>query len=502
MGLPFDLLLAALREAALLESSAAILAWDQETMMPPGAVAHRADQLEQIAQLAHSLRTAPRVRELLAAAADDPRIAGDPHSPQARSLTEIRRRQERVDRLPADLVGRLAHATSLAQHHWAQARTAGDFAAFAPWLERIVALQREKAACLGASPGGEPWDALAEENEPGLTAAGFAAIFARLQPGLLALRDRIAASRVRPAPIDGRFPIAAQEAFVRFVAAQLGFDFERGRLDRSVHPFCGGSHPGDVRITTRYREQDLLDGLGSTMHEVGHGLYEQGLPEAAFGAPAGEAASLGMHESQSRLWENQVGRSAAFWRWAAPHARRHFPDAAEQLSESRLWHAANLVAPGPIRVDADEVHYDLHVAIRFELERALLRGDLPVAELPAAWNARTADLLGIAIANDRDGCLQDVHWSAGLFGYFPTYTLGNLYASQFWSAARAAIPDLGARIEAGRFAPLLGWLREHVHRHGHVDPAAEICRRATGSAADPAIRLRDLEQRLAPVYGL
>jgi carboxypeptidase Taq len=297
-------------------------------------------------------------------------------------------------------------------------------------------------------------------------------------------------------------PVATQEKFVRFVSASMGFDFARGRIDRSTHPFCSGSHAGDVRITTRYRESDLLDGLGSTMHEVGHALYEQGLDEQAFGSPAGEAASLGVHESQSRLWENQVGRSAAFWRWAAPYATEFHAPGSRPFDPVSLWAAANHVVPGAIRVDADPVHYDLHVGIRFELERRMLRGELPVAELPAEWRRRMREQIGIEIRSDREGCLQDVHWAAGLIGYFPTYTLGNVYAAQLWAAAERALGSLPAQIERGEFAPLLGWLRQHVHRHGHLYAPAELIERATGAAPDPAFLLADLEQRLAPLYGL
>ncbi len=495
-------LLTELRPAALLDASAAILGWDQETMLPAGGVDLRAAQLEQLSRLAHELRTDPRVADRLQAAAEDPVVRDDPDGVAARSLAELARRHARLVRLPSKLVGALSETTSLAQHHWAQARGRNDFAQFAPWLERVLALHREKAACLAGPETGEAWDALADEYEPGLTAAAFSALIERLHPGLRSLRERILARTPRIPLRAVPMPVATQEKFVRFVAASMGFDFARGRIDRSTHPFCGGSHAGDVRITTRYRESDLLDGLGSTMHEVGHALYEQGLDAQAFGTPAGEAASLGVHESQSRLWENQVGRSAAFWRWAAPYATEFLAPGSRPLDPVSLWAAANHVVPGAIRVDADPVHYDLHVGIRFELERRMLRGELPVAKLPAEWRRRMREQIGIEIRSDREGCLQDVHWAAGLIGYFPTYTLGNVYAAQLWAAAERALGSLPAQIECGEFAPLLGWLRQHVHRHGHLYAPAELIERATGAAPDPAFLLADLEQRLAPLYGL
>jgi carboxypeptidase Taq len=495
---PYTELTALAREVHLLDSTAELLGWDQETMMPNGGVEHRARQLALLARLSHERTSSVRLGELLAACADSPL---DPAS--RADVRELQRVHDRRTRLPAELVGAIAEATSLAQHRWVEARARSDFEEFRPWLESLVALVREKAACLGTPPGGEPWDALADDFEPGMRAADLDRWSVPLRARLATLVDELAGGR---AP-DDRFlhqvvPQVRQEAAVRAVAAAMGFDFGRGRLDRSVHPFCSGTFPGDVRITTRFHEDNFVDALLSTMHEAGHGLYEQGLPVEHWGLPRGQAVSLGIHESQSRLWENHVGRSAPFWRWCRGELARHFGDELGKTSAESLFGAANVVRRSLIRVEADEVTYNLHVVVRFELERALLRGDLEPAGLPAAWNERYRELLGIEVPNDRDGCLQDVHWAGGLFGYFPTYTLGTLYAAQLFEAAQRDLVDLDDQIGAGELRALREWLRSHVHAHGMRYPAAELCAKATGSPLSPEPFLRHLEQKLRPLYGL
>jgi carboxypeptidase Taq len=494
-------LLAHTRETALLQSTAAILSWDQETMMPPGGVAHRARQLAQLARLAHEQSVDPRVAGWLADCEGDAALRADAGA-QA-TLRELRRRHARAIALPAPLIAELAETQSLAQHAWARARERNEFAAFQPWLEKLVGLQQRKAECLGRPAGGESWDALADEFEPGLRTRDVEALLTPLAADLRVLLEEL---RGGEAPDDRAqrrvLPIAQQEAFVRHVIERMGFDFARGRLDRSTHPFCGGSHCDDVRMTTRFRDDELLDALGSTMHEAGHGLYEQGLPAAQLGTPLGEAVSLGIHESQSRLWENQVGRSRAFWRWCQPLLGRFFGDALADLSAEDLFRCANRVQPDLIRVEADEATYNLHVLVRFEIERALIRGELRVAELPAAWNAGYRAHLGVEVPDDRRGCLQDVHWSCGLFGYFPTYTLGNVYAAQLFDAARRALGDLDAQIARGEFAPLKAWLNTHVHAHGQRYLPRELCERATGAPPSPAHLLRYLRDKLHEVYGL
>jgi carboxypeptidase Taq len=495
------------REIHALEGAADALAWDQEVMMPPGGLEARADQLELLARLQHERLTAPEFGEALHRAADG--LTAD-DADWAANVRELTRRRAAAAAVPADLVARAARTHSLAQAAWAEARARSDFAAFAPWLDRVFGIARERAAALRAAlPDegfGEAWDALADGYEPGVRATTLAALFDGLVPRLAALVDRV---RGLPAPKgaglrDLAVPIAAQDAFVRSVATSLGFDLQRGRIDRSTHPFCSGTHPGDVRLTTRFLETDFLDGLGSTMHETGHALYEQGLPPEFAGTPRGQAASLGLHESQSRLWENHVGRGRAFWTWAFPRAREAFAGTAFSQAgwdADDVFRAANRVEPSLIRVEADEVTYDLHVALRFDLERALVRGDLAVADLPGAWSERMMKSLGIEVPDDARGCLQDVHWSCGLVGYFPTYTLGNVWAAELFAKAHDEIGDLDERIAAGEFAPLREWLRERVHRFGTATRAPDRMRAILGRDPSPDAMLAHLEARLDAVYG-
>jgi carboxypeptidase Taq len=372
-------------------------------------------------------------------------------------------------------------------------------------LERQLDLNRQKAECIGAPEGGEPYDALLEDYEPGMTAAGIAALFGPLREVLTPLIAEIAGSPVRP---DSGFhqvavPVPVQIEFNRRIAGELGFDLEAGRLDVSVHPFTEGIGPGDTRITSRYREDRVADALSSTLHETGHALYEQGLPKERLpGQPLAQAASLGIHESQSRLWENQVGRSLPFWRWALPIAGEMMGEEIAGFSAEEVYRAVNIVSPNLIRVDSDEATYNLHIMLRFDLELAMFRGDLAPGDLPGAWNERMGQDLGLEVPEDRVGCLQDIHWAMGAFGYFPTYTLGNLFAAQMWEAARDALPDLEREIEQGRFEQLLQWLRTQVHTHGRRYPAVELGRRITGSEPGHGPLLRYLEGKLRPIYGL
>lgn len=487
------------RDVALLGSTSALLAWDQETCLPKGAGDRRADQLALLAGLAHERATDPRVGAWLAACEADAAVTAD--ADRAANVRGWRRDFDRATKLPPALVTELAEVESKAQQAWAEARAQDRFRQFAPWLQRMVALQQQKADCLRRA-GQSRWDALADLYEPGMNAADLARVFAPLRQRLVALRERLAGGR---AVDDGFSRIAfaedAQEAFVRAVLAAMGFDPQFGRLDRSAHPFCT-KVGDDVRLTTRFHRDRVLDALGSTMHEGGHGLYEQGLPAEHFGAPLGEAVSLGIHESQSRLWENHVGRSAAFWEWCWPIAQRHLGDGCRGFDATAVHRAANVVRPSLIRVEADEATYDLHVMVRFELEQRLLDGSLPVDALPGEWKRLYREFLGITPPDDRQGCLQDVHWSCGLFGYFPTYTLGNLYAAQIAEAADRELGGLAAQFARGDFMPLREWLRRRVHQHGRRHEPAELCRLATGSELSPEPFLRHLERKLDAVYGL
>jgi len=500
---PYERLVALQRDAELLESTGAILGWDQETMMPSGGVAHRSRQLAQLARMGHELATSRALAEALGECEADPSLSADPMSPQAANLREIRVAFDRATRLPASLVEEFARVSSVAMHEWAAARKASDFAKFQPWLEKIVDLCRQKAACLGVPRGGEPWDALADLYEPGATAAMVEGVFAPLRIQLQTLVSDLMAGSRKPSNRFNEFaiPFDRQEKLVRFVAEKIGFDFSRGRLDRSTHPFCSGSHCNDIRLTTRFTETCLNDGLGSTMHEAGHGMYEQGLPEAHIGEPLGRAVSLGIHESQSRMWENQVGRSRQFWNWLHAHLPEFLGDGAKSFSRDQLYEAANVVEPGFIRVEADEATYNLHVMIRFEIERALLKGDLAVGDVPGVWNAKYREYLGLVVPDDRRGCLQDIHWSMGSMGYFPTYTLGNLYCAQLFEAALKAMPDLLAQFERGEFESLKRWLNVNIHAHGMRYRPHDLCQRVTGKPLSADALMRYLDGKLRPLYG-
>jgi len=501
----YDNLRALARDSAVLGAVEALLNWDQETYMPPAAAGCRAEQASALAGITHQKRTDPRIGELLAACEADASVTGDPASPAAANLRELRRTYDKRTKLPTSLVAELARVGSQAQEAWKHAREANDFPAFAPWLTKMLDLSKQKAACYGVPTGGELYDALLDDYEPGGRAAAIEAVFTPLGERLSGLIRELLENGKAPsaAPLGCKIDPARQNAFGNFVIGALGFDRQAGRLDVTTHPFCSGIAPGDTRLTTRYRDEKFTDALYGTMHECGHGLYEQGLPKADhFGEPLGDAISLGIHESQSRMWENFVGRSREFWQWALPHAQKMMGSGLEGFGVDELYSATNLVQRSYIRVEADEATYNLHVMLRFGIERAMVRGDLAVADLPGVWNERFEKLLGVSVPDDRRGCLQDVHWSFGLLGYFPTYTLGNLYAAQFWERINTDIPDLAAQLARGEFAGLLTWLRTHIHEHGQRYRAGELCERITGAPLSPDPLMRHLEGKLRPVYGL
>jgi carboxypeptidase Taq len=497
-----DSLVRELRETALLASVGSLLDWDERTQMPPAGGEHRAGQASLLARLVHERLTSPRVGGLLdEVQAGLPKSGPGADSDAAVNVRETRRRYDRARKLPASLVEELARTTVLAQQAWDQAKKANNFPGFRPWLEKVLHLKRQEAACVGAASG-NPYDALLDEYEPGETAAGLKRTFDALRPPLVELVRRIVDSgRKAPAEIlERHYPAVAQQRLARDAAAAVGFDFSAGRLDVSAHPFCSGIGPGDTRMTTRYDEQYFGDAFFGTLHETGHGLYDQGLPPEHFGTPLGDAVSLGIHESQSRMWENLVGRGRPFWRLFLPKARALFPQALEGVSEDDWYFAVNDVRPSLIRTEADEATYNLHVMLRFELEQAMLRGEVSADDVPAAWNEKMCEYLGQTPPDDTRGCLQDIHWSAGLVGYFPTYTLGNLNAAQFFEAARRDVGDLDAMFARGEFAPLLAWLREKIHRHGRRYTARDLARRVTGKDLSAEPLLRHLRGKAAELY--
>ncbi len=499
------------RKVAMISSVSALLNWDQETYMPPAGAEFRAEQQSAIARMVHERRTDARIGELLRACESNGVMKSIDGA--AANVREMRRDYDLATKLPTDLVAEIAMVTSQAQEAWKAARRDSDFSAFSPWLERVITLMRRKAQCLGVPAGGELYDCLLDENEPGMTARELERIFPPLRQALTDLIAQVRrAARKKPVStrcFDVKLDPQAQHAFGLFVLGQMGFDLRAGRLDTTTHPFCSGLAPGDTRLTTRYREERFTDALYGTMHEMGHGLYEQGLPKLPadggadlYGTPLADAVSLGIHESQSRMWENFVGRSRAFWKWALPKSRKYFGKALDRWDADDFNRAVNTVTPSLIRVEADETTYNMHVMIRFEIERALIAGDMKVKDVPGEWNRRYQEYLGVKVPDDRRGCLQDVHWSFGLVGYFPTYTLGNLYAAQFWEKINADIPALHKQMGKGQFGALRDWLLVNIHRHGKRYRAGELCRLVTGSDLSAEPLLRHLRAKARAVYGV
>ncbi len=505
-------------ELGLLGHIGALLNWDQETFMPIGAVDERSEQIALIESLAHEKAVSPEIGDLLEALGST--TASPSGSPSNDSLLDdrehaylrvMRRQYDRDTKLPSDLVAELAREASLSQAAWIEARAKNDFPAFAPHLKRMVELKKRQAACLAR--GGEGtyatlYDSLLDLFEPGSTEASITDVFGKLRGDLVALLGRIAA---KP-PADDSFlrrpcPIPRQAVISGWLMDVMGYERGRGRLDTVAHPFTTTLGIDDVRITTRYIEDSFVSSLFSTVHEAGHALYELGIaPGPAFRrTKLHDAASMAVHESQSRMWENMIGRSASFWkgRYARLVELANGGEARgplEGIGLDAFLRAINKVEPSLIRTEADEVTYCLHVVLRFELESDLISGRLAVNDLPEAWNAKMKELLGLSVPDDARGCLQDVHWSAGLFGYFPSYALGNLYAAQFWSAMKRDLPDLDARIESSDLGSVLGWLRAKIHQPGSSLLPTELVYRVTGSSLDPKHFVAYLDEKYSRIY--
>ena len=497
----FDELCALAREAALIESVEAALGWDERTYMPPAAGEYRAEQMTFLTGLAHRKRTSPRLGELLGELAAS-ELMKEPHSDQAATIRELKRQYDKRVKLPQSLVEELTRASVLGQQAWVKARQDDDFALFAPHVEKIYHLKRQQAECLGYAE--HAYDALLDDFEPDAKTTDVAKVLEQLRGELVPLVQGIMQSG-RRAPIEilrREYPAAAQEAFGKAAASAIGFDFQRGRLDVTHHPFCSGMGPHDCRITTRYDEQFFGTAFFGILHEAGHGIYDQGVRPDWFGLPPGNYVSLGIHESQSRLWENLVGRSRAFWQHFFPQLQGAFPAAVGDATIDEYFWAINHVEPSLIRVEADEATYNLHIIIRFELEQALLSQDLSIGDLPGAWREKYQQYLGVEPPNDAEGCLQDIHWSAALIGYFPTYSLGNLYASQFFEQADRDLGGLPALFARGEFDPLKSWLNEMIHHRGQCYTAAELVQLVTGEPLSHQPLMRHLRGKLEPLYGL
>ncbi|HWK30020.1 MAG TPA: carboxypeptidase M32 [Solirubrobacter sp.] len=467
-------------EIADLNSIGGLLLWDQNTMMPAGGAGARADQFEALERLIHARLTDPALGKLLDAL--DPWAADiDPDSDDAALHRVLRRDHHKAVNVPTELAAEISSANARAQQAWMTARDAQDFARFQPALEHVLELQHRYIACFdGTGEFAHPYDVLLDDYEPGLTTRELSALFGRIQQELVPLVQAAAAAGEEGRVFAGSFPVERQQRLVHELLLATGYDPEHWRLDSAVHPFARSMAHTDVRLTTRWEADDLAMAVYSCLHEFGHGLYEAQMDPAHYRTTLADAAGLGLHESQSRLWENLVGRSRAFWEWALPIFRRRLGGPFDALDVPQLYRDVNQVRLSLIRIEADETTYNLHVALRFELELALVEGRLSVAELPGAWEEATHRLLGLETPTLVEGVLQDIHWGAGMIGYFPTYTIGNLMAAQLWDALTAELPDVDAAVAAGDFAPLREWLRVNVHRHGRKYTSREVLRRVTG----------------------
>ena len=503
-----ELLKTKLRSIHHLHDAAALLSWDQETYMPTGGGAIRAEQLATLQTLAHDQFVSADTEALLIALLDTstgailPEQAASLDAASQALLRETWRDFSRAKKLPSTFVNELERECSLAQQVWVKARKTNDFQLFLPNLERLVELKRREADYLGFTDS--PYNALLDTYEPGATVAQLKPLFHTLRTELVRLLDQIRQSPVHPQTslMTQSYNTDQQVEFGRLVLTHMGYDFQRGRLDLSAHPFTTAFHPTDVRVTTRVFERDLPSCLFSCIHEGGHGLYDQGLPPSQYGTPLGESISLGIHESQSRLWENAVGRSREFWQYFYPKLQARFPEQLGSVPESEFYLAINRVSPSLIRVEADELTYNLHIMLRFEIELDVIEGRVMIDDLPDVWNAKMQDYLGIIPTSDADGVLQDVHWSLGAFGYFPTYTLGNLYAAMLFQQAKIDLPQLGQHMIEGNLLPLKNWLNDRVHRWGRQYSASDLIKQVTGMALTPEPFIDGLREKFGALYQL
>ncbi len=489
-----------LAESVDLSRAAALLEWDQQVNMPEGGARSRSEQLSTLQRLAHERFTADEVGQLI----EDLQPYAeqlDPDSTDARLLYVAKRDYKKRTRVPASLVAEFAEVTSRAQQVWERARAADDFAAFAPHLQRIVELRREYAALF--APYDHVYDALLDDFEPGVKTADVQAVFEQLRPQQVEL---IKAIGERPQVDDsflyGKFDERRQWNFGVEVLTKIGYDWKRGRQDKSAHPFTTSFGNDDVRITTRVDTGFFNSAFFATLHEGGHALYEQGIGDALTRTPLGSGASLAFHESQSRMWENLVGRSRPFWEYFFPRLQEVFPAHFGNLALDAFYKGINKVEPSLIRVEADEATYNLHIMLRLEIEIGLMDGSMQVKDLPEIWNTRMKEYLGVVPPNDAQGVLQDVHWSGGMIGYFSTYALGNVISAQLWEKILEDIPDLYEQMRRGEFEALLAWVREKIHRHGAKYEPKDLLQRVTGSAMDPAPYMRYLKTKFGEIYGL
>ncbi|MFN8375251.1 MAG: carboxypeptidase M32 [Anaerolineae bacterium] len=501
MGEKYQQLTARLKDIQNLNKAGAVLGWDQQTYMPQGSAEPRAEQLETLARIGHIMFVGDETARLLEDAAKE--IEGAPYdSVEASMIRVVKQDYDEQVKLPTELVAEMSRETTLAHEVWARARANNDFASFQSTLEKLFELVRKAADCLGYEE--HPYDALLNQYERGIRASQVKTIFDDHKPHLVELIQAIGQheERVNDSILHQDFDVEKQRAFSTEVATAIGFDFHRGRLDVAVHPFCTNFGREDVRLTTRFNPKFLNSALFGTMHEAGHGMYEQGsAPELEF-TPLSGGTSLAVHESQSRMWENIVGRSKGFWKWALPKAQAQFPSQLGNVDVNTFYKAINKVKRSFIRVEADEATYNLHIMLRFEMEMGLIDGSVKIPNLPKEWNERFEAYLGVVPPNDTQGVLQDVHWSAGLIGYFATYALGNLLSAQYYGKALQQHPSIPDEISEGKFDTLLGWLRENIHKHGRKYTSDELTRRVTGESIQSKDYIRYLQTKYGEVYGL
>jgi carboxypeptidase Taq len=490
-----------LGEVKDIETAASVLAWDQMTYMPPAGTAARAEQLATLQKTAHALFVSDEIGHLLEELQAE--TGGLDYDSDEASLVRVTARDyERERKIPDWLVAEMAKATALAHNAWVQARAESNYPHFQPHLQKIVDLNIQMAEALGYQ--GRIYDALLDLFEPEMKTAQVAQVFDELKTELLPLVRAITEEKdaVDDDILFRDYDEEKQWAFGLEVLRQMGFDFERGRQDKSAHPFTTSFSTNDVRVTTRVNRNQFRTALFGSIHEGGHALYEQGLRPVLERTPLCEGASLGIHESQSRLWENLVGRSRGFWAFYFPRLKEIFPEQLDGVDLETFYKAANKVEPSMIRVEADEVTYNLHIFLRFELENDMLEEKTKLSDLPEAWNAKMKDYLGIIPANDAEGVLQDIHWSSGTIGYFPTYALGTLLSVQFYNQALAEIPEIPAQIERGEFTPLRTWLQEHIYVHGKKFTPAELVKRVTGSELSARPFVEYIRAKYGDIYGL
>jgi carboxypeptidase Taq len=501
MGEKYEALVKHLRDVYNVGRSASVLQWDMETQMPPQGAEARGAQLETLSRISHQMFTSNQTGDLLNAAQDELNDV-DYDTTEASMLRVVRKDYEDATKLPTEFVAKFTALTARAHHHWKQAREQADFGLFEPDLTEIVAMCQQRAEYMGYD--GSPYDALLYEYESSLTTAEVKAIFDGHRGELVELVAAIAEvqNRVSDDVVKQPFPIEQQRAFGRFISEAIGYDYNRGRIDDAVHPFSTSFSKNDSRITTRYNPNWLNPALFGTMHECGHSMYEQGISDALAGTMLGNGTSLSVHESQSRTWENLVGRSRGFWAWAYPKLVEHFPAQLDGVDVETFYKSVNAVSPSFIRVEADECTYNLHIMLRFEIEQKLINGEVAVKDVPDLWNTTFEEFFGIIPPDDAQGCLQDIHWSMGALGYFSTYALGNLLGVQYYNTAIEQVPSIPDDIANGNFSTLLAWLNENIHAHGRKYNTKELTRRITGGDINSGPYIQYLKDKFTAIYGL